>query len=40
MPLHCAASHNSQECMELLLNHGADVNLKDNVSNRNRIEIK
>jgi len=29
----------SKECMELLLAHGADVNIKNNVSNRGSNDI-
>ena len=32
-PLHLAAEKNSKEYLALLLSHGADVNIKDNVSN-------
>ena len=32
-PLHWAASNNSKECLANLLSHGAEVNIKDNVSN-------
>ena len=28
-----AAGNNSKECLELLLSHGAEVNIKNNVSN-------
>ena len=31
-PLHKAASNNSKECIELLLKHGADPNIKNRVS--------
>ena len=31
--LHWATWNNSTECLALLLSHGADVNVKDNVSN-------
>ena len=34
-PLHCAAGNDSKECLELLLLHGADVNIKTRVSNIN-----
>ena len=34
-PLHHAASSKSKKCLELLLSHGADVNVKDKVSNSN-----
>ena len=32
-PLHLAIEYNSKECFELLLSHGADVNIRDRVSN-------
>ena len=32
-PLHRAAKKNSKECLELLLFHGAEVNIKSKVSN-------
>ena len=32
MPLNVAAGKNNKKCLELLLSHGADVNLKDYVS--------
>ena len=32
-PLHYAAEKNSKECLEILLSHGAEVNMKNNVSN-------
>ena len=32
-PLHVAAGNNSKECLELLLLHGADVNMKTRVRN-------
>ena len=32
-PLHHAALNNSKECSALLLAHGAEVNVKHNVSN-------
>jgi len=38
-PLHYAADKNSKECMELLLAHGTDVNVKDNVSNSDSDDI-
>jgi len=38
-PLHIAAEINSIECMELLLAHGADVTVKDNVSNSDSNDI-
>ena len=31
--LHSAAGNDSKECLELLLSDGADVNIKNNVSN-------
>jgi len=34
-----AAYKNSKECMELLLAHGADVTVKDNVSNSDSNDI-
>jgi len=38
-PLHYAADKNSKECMELLLAHGTDVNVKDNVSKSDNNDI-
>ena len=32
-PLHKAAANNSKECLALLLSRGAEVNIKDKVSN-------
>jgi len=37
--LHCTAEKNSKECMELLLAHGADVNVEDEVSNSDSNDI-
>ena len=34
-PLHFAAQENSRECLELLLFYGAEVNIKNRVSNGN-----
>ena len=39
-PLHWAAYNNSKECLELLLSHGADANIKKIVSNRITISLK
>ena len=30
-PVHIAAITNSKQCLELLLSHGAEVNVKENV---------
>ena len=30
-PLHMAAGENSKECVELLLDHGADINVGEKV---------
>ena len=35
-PLHGAADHNNKECLELLLLQGADINIRNSVSNINR----
>ena len=35
-PLHFAAGNNSKECLELLLLQGADINIRNSVSNINR----
>ena len=32
-PLHAACSGGNHDCVELLLSHGADVNIHDDVSN-------
>ena len=32
-PLHTAAANNSTRCLALLISHGANVNIKANVSN-------
>ena len=32
-PLHWAARNNNKECLALLLSHGAEVNIKNDVSN-------
>ena len=32
-PLYRAVDYNSKECLALLLSHGADGNIKNNVSN-------
>ena len=37
-PLYNAAKNNSEECLELLVSHGADVNIKKNVSNNNNMD--
>ena len=34
-PAHDAAGNNSKECLELLLSHGAEVNIKSDVSKGN-----
>jgi len=38
-PLNWAAENNNKEWMELLLAHGADVTVKDNVSNSDSNDI-
>ena len=37
-PLHWAAEKNSKECLELLLSHGAEVNIKNDVSNDHKMK--
>ena len=34
-PIHYAVGENSKECLALLLSHGAELNIKDDVSNDN-----
>ena len=36
-PLHGAAYNNSKECLDILLSHGAELNIKDRVSNENNM---
>ena len=36
-PLHTAAEYNKKKCMELLLSHGAEANIKNVVSNNNNM---
>ena len=37
--LHFAAAYDSKQCLELLLSHGADINVKNKVSNDNDMNI-
>ena len=39
MPLHYAAEKNSIECLTLLLSHGAEVNVHNDVSNSMNYEL-
>ena len=36
-PLHTAAEYNKKKCMELLLSHGAEANIKNVVSNNDKM---
>ena len=36
-PLLSAAAKESMECLELLLSHGAEINIQDDVSNDNNM---
>ena len=36
-PLHWAAENKSEECLALLLSHGAEVDVKNNVSNDSKM---
>ena len=38
-PLHTAAEKNSIACLELLVSHGAEVNIKNDVSNGNSMNL-
>ena len=38
-PLHVAISNNQLELVQLLLNHQADINIRDKVSESNQIYI-
>ena len=38
-PLHTAVKKNRKECLELLLSHGAEVNIKNDVSNGSRMNF-
>jgi len=38
-PLQAAAAANSKECLALLLAHGADVTMTDEVSNSNYVFV-
>ena len=37
-PLHLGAKNNNTECLELLLSHGAEVNMKLEVNNKKNIK--
>ena len=37
--LHFAAACDRKQCLELLLSHGADINVKNKVSNDNNMNI-